>query len=182
VVDITQAFHNRIKAGQAVVDIVGNKIFNDALPQPFSPPAVVFWAQIEDVFFDLESAKAIAISQVTMTCRCYGIDRTGANNLAFELWRHLDGWAGVESGVLFKDLSRDGGTTHIFDEVSGGTDQRRFISQLDFVVTYDSMTTFPPAGLGHSVGGAGASAGREIADHKPGASTGSATTTGASNG
>jgi hypothetical protein len=177
-VDITQAFRDRIAAGSAVTDIVGQNIFNDALPQPFDPPAIVFWAITERIFFDLESATAIAISQATMECRCYGIDRTQANLISFELWKHLDGFMGIQSGVLIKDLSRGDGVTHIFDEPSGGTDQRRFISQLDFVVTYDSLNTHPPTTAGQSSGSAGTTAGREVANEQPASSAGSASVSG----
>lgn len=141
-VDITLAFRNLIIAKPAITGIVGSNVFNDALPQTKEPPAIVFWIITEQVLGDLTSSIPVAISQALFTCRCYGRDRTEANKLSGEMWRNLDGITGIHSTVAIHSVDRDGGVVHTFDEPSGGTDQRRFISQLDFLVSYDSVNTY----------------------------------------
>jgi hypothetical protein len=142
-VDITKAFYDLLQAQTPVTDIVGNRIYTDAPAQTMVPPALIFWTVSDRVWASLKSATEIALEQTTFQVDCYGMTRTEANNLAYEVWRAIDGFAGQQNEVLILDLSRsESGITHEWDPVSGGTDQRRFISSQDFDVTFDCVNTY----------------------------------------
>ena len=140
-VDVTQAFYDRIVTSTVVMGIIGNRLYNDAPPETMTPPACIFWKITDRVFASLGGA--IGMDQATFQVDAYGRTRTEADNLAWELWTYLDGFIGFQGNVLIKDISRgEGGVIHSFDPVSGGTDQRRFIASQDFVLTYDSKNLY----------------------------------------
>jgi hypothetical protein len=138
-VDITKAFVDLIRAQSTITDLVGTRIYNDNPPQGIILPCIAYWIITDQAWGDLNGH--IGLEKSTFQCDSYGKDRTAANNLAYETWRALDPIGHTDiSGVHIHDVSRSqSGVIHLFDPVSGGTDQRRFIASQSFEVSFNSV-------------------------------------------
>lgn len=139
-VDVTIAFAARLRAGTEITKLVGERIYANRMPQAVAQPCLVFWSISERVWYDLQSN--IGMDQATFQVDAYGTTQIEANRLAWETWRHMDGFSGIVGNVMLRDVSRSSGIIHGTDRVTAGSDQYRYIATHEYEVTYYSAREY----------------------------------------
>jgi hypothetical protein len=128
--DIGAAIRSILVADATVATLASKRISSDYLPQGWKLPAIVYF--VIDVTPN-ESLTAIAnMSRARMQIDCYGGSRGDANQLSDAVRLALE----KNAGVFINEINMAVGPHDGIDRPPSGQDTRRFISSMDYLVSY----------------------------------------------
>lgn len=133
--DIGAAIRAILVADGTVGALASKRISSDYLPQGWELPAIVYF--VIDVTPN-ESLTAIAnMSRARMQIDCYGGSRGDANQLSDAVRLALEkSNRGENAGVFINEINMAVGPHDGIDRPPSGQDTRRFISSMDYLVSY----------------------------------------------
>lgn len=138
--DIASTVRTILVNDATVSALVSTRIYSDILPQGATLPAVTYTVVTA---VPNETLTAISnISTARIQVDCHDDTRADANTLAdgvrlaLELHNHTLTGSQYVNGIHMVSGPQD-----LFDESAAGTDERRFISSMDFRVSYTTTTS-----------------------------------------
>lgn len=138
--DISSTIRTIALADANVSALVGTRMYSDALPQAATLPAVRY--QVIDTL-PTECLVAIApVARARLQVDCYATTRSASVSLADTMRIALEKkYQGNNSGQYIHEISLQEGERHAVDRPESGTDQRWYITILEFFVFYTTTTS-----------------------------------------
>ncbi len=136
-VDIGVAIAGKLQSTTEITDITETRIYSDVVPQTSAVPAILLRI-ISEVPHNTLSGP-LGMDRARVQIDSYGRTRPEANELAWYVWTTL--WSAdpqVLGNVHVMEVSRDSGIRYSNDRPETGSDQVRFLSSQDFLVSYVS--------------------------------------------
>lgn len=124
--------------GASITDLVATRIYPDDLPQGAQLPAIVY----NKISTNHEHVTAGGWGLAGFaTCRlemeCFSATRSQANNLAELLKRAIIGsLRGVYGGINFFDASVGAGQRTFVEQPTDGSDERRYVTAIEFLISF----------------------------------------------
>lgn len=138
--DIGADIATYIKADAGISALVGSRVFSDYLPQGKSMPAIVYTVISATPAQTLSSTPS-SFSSDRIQVDCYATSRSGANTLAESVRIRMQNTIGDVGDSTVSAIALENGPYFGFDPAEAGTDQRRFITSLDFFVHHQTATS-----------------------------------------
>ena len=135
-VDVSLAIMRLLESKSEITALVGNKIYANRLPQNAETPSIVLWVVTETPHMHLEGA--VGMDQALFQFDSNAKTQWQANELAWTIWTVLDGFQGISDSVEIKGVDRSSGLRYGTDRVEAGSDQYRFVTSQDLLITYCS--------------------------------------------
>lgn len=133
--DVATALRAYMLSKTPITDIIGQRLYTDALPQRATMPAAV----MNKLFTMHEHALSdfAGLAHARIQVECYADTRLAANTLisAFKS-SGLVAYKGVFGGVDIRGARVEEGESYKTDPPTDGSDESRYVSVLDFVIDY----------------------------------------------
>lgn len=138
--DISATIRSILAADATVSGLVSTRIRSDFISQGETMPAIAYWVVTTTPSEHLTGIADIARARIRI--ECYATTRSGSHTLgdAVRLALELSN-RGDNSGQFINSISLTSGESDLIDRPERGTDQRRFITQMDFDVHYRTTTS-----------------------------------------
>jgi hypothetical protein len=138
--DISKTIRSLALADATVSGLVGTRMYSDALPQQATLPAIRY------IVIDTLPTECLvdiaAIARARMQIDCYANTRAASVQLADAVRLALEKkHEGDNSGQFVHEISLQDGERHAVDRPLSGTDQRWYITILEFYVFYTTTTS-----------------------------------------
>jgi hypothetical protein len=137
--DIGATIRTLTLADGTVSGLVSTRMHSDVLPQRASLPAITY--SVVDTLPNEHLAGIAALSRARIQIDCYAATRAAANSLADAVRLALATHRGTTSGQRISSITMPSGEAYSFDPVEAGSDQRRFVTSMDFYVFYQTTTS-----------------------------------------
>ena len=137
--DIGGTIRTHVLADAGISATIGTRMYSDFLPQGSALPAITY--QVVDTLPN-ETLSGIAdVSRARLQIDSYATTRASANLLADAVRLVLEKYRGVVSGQFINEINLATGEVYAIDRPASGSDERRFITTLDFYVFYRTTTS-----------------------------------------
>ena len=138
--DIQSTIRTLTLADGTVSGLVGTRMYSDVLPQSPTLPAIVSIVIATEAHEHLSGIANIA--QATIQVDSYAETRTAANSLADAVRLALEKQGrGDNSGQFINEINLISGERHGVDAPQDGSARFRYITILDFLVSYRTTTS-----------------------------------------
>jgi hypothetical protein len=138
--DISKTIRSITLADATVSGLVGTRMYSDALPQQATLPAIRYL--IIDTLPTECLVHIAAIARARIQVDCYANTRAASVELADAVRLALEKkHEGDNSGQFIHEISLQDGERHAVDRPLSGTDQRWYITILEFYVFYTTTTS-----------------------------------------
>lgn len=138
--DISKTIRSITLADSTVSGLVGTRMYSDALPQQATLPAIRYL--VVDTMPTECLVHIAAIARARMQIDCYANTRAASVDLADAVRLALEKkHEGDNSGQFIHEISLQDGERHAVDRPLSGTDQRWYITILEFYVFYTTTTS-----------------------------------------
>lgn len=128
-------------AQQAILNLVGNRIYPDRLPQGASFPALTYAKSSHQSVKGFGGLTGLSVDQITVDC--WGLMKADAKNLAFAVRGNkttpaFDGFKGIISGIRIQAAFCQN-EIDLFDPPKHGDDVGVYHTNLDFEITWEDF-------------------------------------------
>lgn len=133
--DVTTAVRAYLLSKTPITDIIGQRLYTDALPQRATMPAAV----MNKLFTMHEHALSdfAGLAHARIQVECYADSRLAANALCEAMRTSgIVTQKGVTGGVDIRGARVEEGMSYKTDPPTDGSDESRYVSVLDFVIDY----------------------------------------------
>ena len=137
--DIGASIRTKTLADGTVAGLVSTRMYADAIPQSVTLPAISY--SIIDTMPEECLTAIAAYARARIQIDCYATSRGAANSLADAVRLALEKFSGAISSQWVFELSLVSGEYYGIDAAESGTDQRRYVTSLDFFVHYATSTS-----------------------------------------
>lgn len=137
--DISGTIRTLTLADGTVSGLVSTRMYSDALPQNATMPAITYFVVNTDAYEHLGGIVDIARARIQIDC--FAATRTAANALADAVRLALEKYEGTVGTQFIHEINLVSGELHGIDRPEAGTDQRRYITSMDFHVHYQTTTS-----------------------------------------
>ena len=133
--DVNVAVRTYLLTKTAVTDIIGQRMYTDALPQGATSPAVVLSTVSESYDHALDGLGGIV--QTRMQFECYASTRLVSLSIADAIiWCGIDQIKGTYSSINIRSVMVEDGRRCFTDADTSGGDVQRYVTNFDLMVTY----------------------------------------------
>lgn len=138
--DISATIRSITVADSAVAALVGTRMYSDVIPQKCTMPAILY--SVVDTVANEHLSGIADVSRARIQIDCFAKTRSQANSLGDAVRLALEKQnRGDNDGQFINEINLVGGEEFAFDQAESGTDQRRYITTLDFYVFYRTTTS-----------------------------------------
>jgi len=138
--DIGATIRTLTLADSTVQGLVNTRMFSDVPPEQVAMPAIVY--TVIDTVPNEHLVGIVNASRARIQIDCAADTRLQANQLGDAVRLALEKkHRGVQSGQFIHEISLVSGEQYSFLRPEVGSDERRFITTLDFFVTYRTTTS-----------------------------------------
>lgn len=115
-------------------------MYSDVIPQKCTMPAILY--SVVDTVANEHLSGIADVSRARIQIDCFAKTRSQANSLGDAVRLALEKQnRGDNDGQFINEINLVGGEEFAFDQAESGTDQRRYITTLDFYVFYRTTTS-----------------------------------------
>lgn len=137
--DISGTIRTITLANEGVSSVVGSRMHSDVLPEKIAMPAIRYL--VVDTLPNECLGGIAPISRARLQLDCYAKSRSASVSLANAVRLALEKkHRGDNTGEFIHEISLQEGGRHMFDLPPNGSDQRRYITILEFFVFYTTTT------------------------------------------
>lgn len=138
--DIGATIRTLTLADSSVAALVNTRMFSDVPPEQVAMPVIVY--TVIDTLPNEHLAGIVNASRARIQIDCLADTRLQANQLADAVRLALEKkHRGDQNGQFIHEISLASGEQYAFLRPEVGSDERRFITTLDFFVTYRTTTS-----------------------------------------
>ncbi len=141
-VDIGAELRTLTLSDATVAQLVGTRMYSDAMPQNAAMPAIEY--MVIDTVPNEHLGGIIAATQARVQIDSYAVTRSEANELADAVrlaLEHQHRGETAATATFINEISLASGEIYGLIEAEVGTDQRRYVTTLDFLVYYRTATS-----------------------------------------
>lgn len=132
---IGEALRTKLLTYTTVTDIIGQRMYPDALVQKASLPAVVYYVTSTQRDHHLSGLGKSAHARFTI--ECFALTRVAASALSKAIRETgIDAFRGIVSGYTFCGIDFDSGDEYLNDIPTDGNQEHRYLVSFDLLVHY----------------------------------------------
>lgn len=125
-------------ADTAIAAVVGDRVFEQVLPQGTAVPSIRIWIVDGKSQEHLEGGSGLAMDRVQVDC--YASTPPAADSLSTLVRLRLQGHIGAMADTYVDGIVHLAGPRHGQDQPTKGSDQWRFITSRDFEIAHQEAT------------------------------------------
>lgn len=140
--EVGAALRTKLLSYTAVSDLIGTRMYPDALLQGCEYPAVAYTKISTDREHTLSDVTTLSHSRIQFDCyddKAGG--RIGANEVAAAIQKSgICAYRGTTDGIAFQAIQIDSGDSYGTDSPSDGNQEHRYITSFDLRISYQESS------------------------------------------
>lgn len=133
--DVNIAVRTYLLTKTAITDLIGQRMYTDALPQGATIPAVAMSTVSETYDHAIDGLGGIVASRIQF--ECYASTRIVSLSIADAIiWCGIDAIKGTYSSINIRSVMVEDGRRCFTDADTAGGDAQRYVTSFDLLVTH----------------------------------------------
>lgn len=136
--DVGKALRKKLLTYTSVTDLIGTRMYPDALLQACAMPAVIYYKISTQREHSMSDVTRLAHSRFQVDC--YALTREAANDISHAIRRSgICAFRGTSESIFICGVEIDSGDSYEQEPPTDGNQEHRYITSFDFLVHYQEQ-------------------------------------------